>query len=230
MSEQMRQTLVLQWKAARWPLLPFVVAAFGLPLAALQSAQAGAARMPAAAAEGLLLTLQNWTPLFPAMAALLGITIGLATWSWDHRANHVYALSLPLPRWRYVLLKFGAGVVLLLIPMIALFVGVLVGRGGLDLPDGLHAYPVALSLRFLLASLIVYAVSFALAAGTMRTAMYTISAFLAFVFFGSFIVTFAQEALGAPDLPTPFELLMTAMLDWPGPFSVFGGSWMPIDV
>lgn len=230
MSEQMKQTLVLQWKAARWPLLPFVVGAFGLPLAALQSAEAGAARMQGAPAEGLLGTLQNWTPLFPVMATLLGVTIGLTAWAWDHRANHVYALSLPLPRWRYVMLKFGAGALMLLIPMVALFAGVLLGRAGLDLPDGLHAYPIALALRFLLAALIVYAVSFALAAGTMRTAVWTISAFVAFLFFGSFIVDFAREALGAPDLPTPFDILVAALLDWPGPFSVFGGSWMPIDV
>jgi hypothetical protein len=230
MSPQMKQTLALQWKAARWPLLPFVVAALGLPLAALQAANPAATQMPGGAAEAMLLTLQQWVPLFPAIATLLGITIGLTAWSWDHRANHVYALSLPITRSRYVLLKFGAGVVMLLVPALALLAGVLLGRAGLDLPEGLHAYPMALTLRFLLAALVVFALVFALAAGTMRTAIWLISGFVAFIFIGTFAVEFAREVFALPELPTPIDLLDSAFLHWPGPFHVIGGNWMPIDV
>ena len=230
MSDRMTQTLALQWRSTRWALLPFVVAGFGLPLAATQSAEAAGATSPIDASNAMLLALQNWTPLFPLTAALLGVTAGLAAWSWDHRANHVYALSLPLPRWRYALLKFGAGALLLLVPVVAVLAGVLLGRATLDLPPELHAYPFSFALRFLLAALILYALTFALAAGTMRTAIWVISGFVAFLLFGTFAVTFAREAFGIPNLPTPIDLVHAALVRWPGPFHVFGGNWMPIDV
>ncbi|HEX6639776.1 MAG TPA: ABC-2 transporter permease [Thermoanaerobaculia bacterium] len=230
MSEALKQTLALQWKASRWPLLPFVVMAFGLPLAAIRSAVNAEGYEEFGAAETLIGTLQNWVPLFPILAALVGVTLGLAAWSWDHRANHVYALSLPVTRTRYVMLKFVTGAALLLIPTVAVLVSVLLGRAGIDLPEGLHAYPLAFTARFLLGALIVYALAFALAAGTMRTAIWMLTGFLAVMLFGGIVVGFLRDAFGMQDLPTPIELLFTALVDWPGPFHVFGGNWMPIDV
>ena len=81
--------------------------------------------------------------------------------------KHVYALSLPLARWEYALLKFAAGVTLVLIPVVALLAGTLLGLAGLDVPDGLHAYPFAFTFRFMLAVLIAYAAAFAAAAFTL---------------------------------------------------------------
>ena len=229
MSETLKQSFALNWKAMRWPLLPFVVAAFGLPLAAIRSAAGSVDALELGEAEQLIGALQNWTVLFPTLAALLGITLGLAAWSWDHRANHVYALSLPLTRSRYVMLKFLSGATLLLVPTVALLVAVLLGRAGIAMPEGLHAYPLAFTGRFLLAALIMYALAFALAAGTMRTAGWVLTGFLLLLLFGTVAVGFLRDIYGV-HLPTPIELMFTALVEWPGPFHVFGGNWMPIDV
>ena len=230
MKGMLGQSLALQWRVSRWPVVPFVLAGFGLPLLALRGAQGIAARVPEGPAEAILVTLQNWTPLFPLTAALLGVTLGLGAWSWDHRGNHVYALSLPVGRWEYALLKFAAGGVIMLVPVAAVLAGVSLGLAGFQLPEGLHAYPLAFTLRFLLAALVVYALSFALAAGTIRTALWVISLFLSWLIFGTLAVGFAHEVLGVEQLPTPLDLLNAALSDWPGPFHVFGGNWMPIDV
>jgi hypothetical protein len=32
------------------------------------------------------------------------------------------------------------------------------------------------------------------------------------------------------DIPSPLALWGEALVSWPGPFNVFGGSWMLIDV
>ena len=230
MRAMLGQSLYLQWKTMRWPLVPFVLAAFGVPLLALRQAHAAAVVAPFSAAENVLYALQYWTLLFPLTAALLGITFGLSAWSWDHRTHHVYALSLPLARWEYALLKFAAGVAFVLIPVVALLAGTLLGLAGLDVPDGLHAYPFAFAFRFLLAVLIAYAVGFAAASSTVRTAIWILSAYLAFLILGSLAVGFAREALGMTDLLTPLDIMGRMLARWPGPFHVFGGNWMPIDV
>lgn len=230
MRAMMMETLALQWRAARWALLPFVVVAFGFPLMALRTARGHVQEMPFAPAEAVLVSLQLWLIVFPMTAALLGVAVGLAAWAWDHGSRHVYALSLPLHRWEYALLKFGAGAVLLLIPVAALLAGLLLGLVGFELPDGLHAYPFAFTLRFLMAALVTYAIAFALASATMRTAVWVISAYVAFLIFGTMAVGFARDSLGMTELMTPYELMTHLLMRWPGPFHVLGGNWMPIDV
>jgi hypothetical protein len=230
MSERLRQTLMLQWKAARWPLLPFVLASFGLPLAAMTTAGAAGEREVFSAGMVTLLVMQQWLVLLPLTAALLGLTIGLTAWAWDHRANHVYALALPIERWRYALLKLVAGVLVLLIPVVAAWAGALTGAVLTDVPPGLHEYPNAFALRFLLAALITFAATFALAAGTMKTAIRVITGLVLFFIFGSIAVGFLERVLGVDDLITPIEILQSSLTSWPGPFHVFGGNWMLIVV
>lgn len=230
MSDRMKQTLALHWKAARWPIVPFVLASFGVPLAAMSTAAAAAERETMAAGITALFVMQQWLVLLPLTAALLGLTMGLTAWSWDHRANHVYALSLPIERTRYTLLKFGAGVIVLAIPVGAAWAGALTGSVLTDAPEGLHEYPNAFALRFLLAALITYSVTFALAAGTMKTAIRVLVGVILFVIFGSILVGFLERILGVNDLVTPIEVLHESLTVWPGPFHVFGGNWMLIDV
>ena len=229
MSDRMKQTLALHWKAARWPLVPFVLASFGVPLAAMTSAGAAAERETFASGPAMILIMQQWLVLLPLTAATLGITMGLIAWAWDHRANHVYALALPIERWRYTLLKFGAGVIVLLLPVLAAYAGALLGRALVDVPDGLHEYPTAFALRFLLAALITFSVTFALAAGTMKTAIRVLTALILFIVFGSILVGFIERVTGVDDLITPVQMLHDSAT-WPGPFHVFGGNWMLIDV
>ena len=228
-----RQILFVNWKATRFGLLPFILAAFGLPLLSVQGIRLGGVRESATmrGAE-LMYGVSDWTHLYPTLAFALGTVLALMVWNWDHRGEHVYALSLPLPRWKYVLLKMGAGGVLLLVPVAVLWLGSLIAVSITEIPEGLRAYPTAITFRFLLGALISFAVFFALAAGTMRTAVILLVAWVLLVFLGEVVPPALGRIWGLPSLED-FRFLrwaLNAALSWPGPFEVLAGNWMRIDV
>src|SRR2546425_6678900 len=163
-----RAILYSQWKWSRLIVVLGTVAGFALPIMSLQGA-ARADRGPLQAQE-LLRAVQSWGGLYPVLAAALGLPVATATWAPDHRGRHVHALSLPLPRWRYVLLRFGSGVTLLVGPILAVLVGALLATTLASIPVGLQGYPLALALRFAMAVLVAYAVFFAVSAGWARPA------------------------------------------------------------
>ena len=163
-----RAILYSQWKWSRLIVVLGTVAAFVLPLVSLQGA-AGADRSPLEA-EALLHAVQSWGTLYPLLATALGLLVAIATWAPDHRGRHIHALTLPLPRWRYVLLRFAAGATVLAGPLLGMAAGALIAIAAATLPPGLHGYPVALALRFALAMVVAYSIFFAVSAGTARTA------------------------------------------------------------
>lgn len=221
-----RQILFVHWKAARFHLLPLLVVAFGLPLLSVQ----GLGQLEGREIHSYLAIPQLWAGFFPFLAAVVGATVALTAWSWDHKHDHVYALSLPLPRWEYVLLKMGAGMALLLPLAVALWVGSVAAVAFLELPEGLHAYPHLLGLRFLMASTLAYGILFAMGGGTVRTAMFLVTGVLAIVVLGE---------IGAEALQRTYPVLENfhfggwiydRLVTWPGPFEVFAGNWLLIDV
>src|SRR5256712_7417707 len=152
-----------QWKWSRLIIVLGSLAGFALPIMSLQGA-ARADRGPLQA-QALLRAVQSWGGLYPVPAAALGLLVAIATWAPDHRGRHVHALSLPLPRWRYVLLRFGSGVTLLVGPILAVLGGALLATTLASIPVGLQGYPLALALRFAMSVLVAYAVFFAVSAG-----------------------------------------------------------------
>ncbi|MGD2070974.1 MAG: hypothetical protein PVI57_20060 [Gemmatimonadota bacterium] len=226
-----RQMLTLHWKAAKWLLLPIVLAAFGLPVLAVRGL-GGSASEYGYRALYLVQAGRTLLPLFPTLAAAVGGLLALTAWNWDHRGEHVYSLSLPVARWEWAVLKFGAGLVLLGVPAVAFLVGSLVATASVDLPAGLTAYPLAVSARFALAALVSYAVLFAMAAGTIRTTVIVLSAFLGGLFLGQLAVDFVASAYQVPWLQdtSVTEAVFQTLNTWPGPFQVFFGNWMLIDV
>lgn len=216
-----RVMLYAQWKWSRLVVTLGAIAAFILPALSLQGASRGVGS-PLKAGE-LLSLVQSWGVLYPVLAAALGLLVAIATWAPDHRGRHVHALSLPLPRWRYALLRFGAGVVLLSAPVVALLAGAVLATRLAAIPPGLEGYPVALAVRFGLAVLVAYAVFFAISAGTTRTA----GAILAVIGGLILVQVLASAADVHLDLLTP---LQGALMNWPGPLAIFTGRWMLIDV
>jgi hypothetical protein len=229
----LRSFLFLHWKAARFGLVPFILAAFGLPLLAVQGAMPAAVDPSLATVRGaaFLSHLSVWLGLFPLLATVTGVVVALSAWTWDHRGEHVYALTLPLARWKYVGLKMGAGVLLLLVPTLAFWLGCLLATSALEIPEGLRAYPNAVAFRFFLSALILYALLFALAAGTMRTALWILGGFVALVILGGILPPFLADTF-VPALEgwSFFGWFLDAALEWPGPFEVLTGNWMLVDV
>jgi hypothetical protein len=210
--------LFIHWKQARLPLLPFVVGAFGLPLLSIQGL--GSVVDPGSFSYAMSAVTFLALPLYPILAFLIGAGLALTAWNWDHQLNHVYALSLPLARWEYAMLKMGAGIALALVPTFALWTGAHVASLSVTLPEGLHAYPNQLTLRFFFAVLLSYALVFALAAGTVKTSLWVVSAAVLTLVVG----VSALESMGLADVVLQ-RLWMAG-----GPFEVFTGNWTLIDV
>lgn len=223
--------LHLHWKQVRLALIPFMVASFGLPLLTVQG-MGTVAGMDSSSLEAYrtLSESQFWLPFFPALAGAIGVTLGLSAWNWDHQLKHVYALSLPLRRMEYTMLKMGAGALLAVLPALAMWMGGHVAAASLSLPAELHAYPNELAFRFFLAVILSYSLLFAMAAGTMKTTLWICTAVLVFVVggniatgvLGEYYLFFAQTNV--------VEVVASWLMNAQGPFEVFTGNWTLIDV
>ena len=216
-----RAVLYSQWKWSRLIVVLGTVAAFAIPLLSLQ----GAARADRGAlrAQELLHAVQAWGALYPLLATALGLLMAIAAWAADHRGRHIHALTLPLERWRYVLLRFGAGFVLLAAPIAAVLIGSSLAVLTATLPPGLQAYPIALAVRFAFAVLVAYAVFFAVSAGTARTAGIILGV-IAAVILVQVVASIANIDLNL------FSAAQTVLALGPGPLAVFTGRWMLVDV
>lgn len=221
MRAMFRAILYGQWKWSRLIVVVGTVAAFAIPLLSLQ----GAARVDRGALlpQDLLRSVQSWGSLYPLLAAALGLLMAIAAWAPDHRGRHIHALTLPLERWRYVLLRFGAGLLLLAAPIAAVLIGSSLAVITATLPPGLQAYPIALAMRFAFAVFVAYAVFFAASAGTARTAGIILGVIAAL------ILVQVVASIANLDLNL-VNAAQTVLLLGPGPLAVFTGRWMLVDV
>jgi hypothetical protein len=212
--------LYTQWKWSRMPLLPGVVVAFALPLLSVQQAGGDPELIDPTI---LLRTVGAWSVWYPVLAAALGLLLATTAWGADHRGGHVYALSLPVERWRYVLLRFAAGTLLLAAALIAFWAGSLIAVAAAAIPPGLRAYPNILALRFALAALVAYSFFFAISSGTARTAGFVLAVIGAVVAVDVLLLAGGVEV-------NPLGWLFERLLGPAGPLHAFTGRWMLIDV
>lgn len=216
-----RAILFTQWKWSRLPVALLTAAAFLVPLLAVQGARLPTGE-PTQPGE-LLEYVRAVGVFFPILAGLSGLLVGVSAWAADHRERHVYALSLPLARWHFALLRLGAGLVLLLGPVLAVWIGSQIAATVTLIPQGLASYPYLITLRFILCSLVAYSCFFAISAGTSRTAAIILGSLLAVV-----AIQMMLEAVGV-DLNI-LGWLVDRLFVWPGPLDIFTGRWMLIDV
>lgn len=207
-----------QWRWSRAVIVLGTVAAFALPILSVQGASARGGMRPIE----LLMFLQGWGTLYPLTACALGVLVAMAAWAPDHRGRHIHTLTLPIPRWHFVLLRFCVGVVLLLLPIIALFIGAWLASRGAAVPPGLRTYPFSLGLRFGLATLTAFALFFAISGGTARTASVLLGTIAAII-----VVQIVSSTIG---FSLHLDELVTYALSLPGPLALFTGRWMLIDV
>lgn len=224
------QLLKLHWKGSRWIVLPLILLTSAVPLLTFRFV----ADLPAGMGPGPYLDTASGLGMFyPILAALAGSLVAVTAWNWDHQAGHVYALSLPISRARYSGLKFLAGFAILALPSAFLLGSGILASALLDLPDGLRAHPVSLTLHFLSASAVAYGLFFALAAGRMKTAVLVLGSIGVLVFLALFGGGSLDQAVGSLPGLNGFafsDLVFQGLAgDW-GPFRVFNGNWALIDV
>lgn len=212
-----RAMLETQWKWSRAMLLLIAVVSFALPVVSLRAALG-------ARSESLFIaSMQMWSVGYAVVAAGLGLVMAILAWSYDHRLRHVYALSLPVARWRYVLMRFASGLVLLGLPIAALFVGAEIVAFSSFVPKTLHAYPIALTLRFAFATLVAYAVFFSISSATVKTAGYILGGLATLIVLQVVVASAGSQV-------SLVGYLVDAVLASPGLLAVFNGRWMLIDV
>lgn len=215
-----RAMLRTHWLWSRLFLFVVTLAAFAVPLF---MARVFSARAQITMISWALDAQRAYGFMYPILAGAVGLVLALTAWSADHRGKHIYALSLPIPRWNFVLLRFGAGAVLLALPVVGLWLGALVASAATPLPASLHAYPTILALRFGLAAFVAYALFFAVSAGSNRTAGFVLGTIAALVVVQVLLNTLELDA----DILSP---ITAGLMLWPGPFEVFTGRWMLFDV
>lgn len=209
-----RQILFTQWRWGATSLTILAAAGIALPILATGG-------LPEDSYQ-VLERMRGWGMAFPLLAVVVGLVLGMTAWGADHRGHHVYALTLPVPRWHYALMRYGAGIALLLPLVILVWVGALVATNGLALPPGLTAFPGQLGIRFALGALLVYSVAFAIASGTNRTAGW-ILAVLAGLMLGQVLGEVLWEASVLADL---WFLIINAG----GPLNLFSASWLLVSL
>lgn len=215
----LKAILRIQWKGSWHLVLALAVAAFALPIVSVRTGWSGTpANLPR-----FLTELELWGLFYPALAAVAAIVVAVSIWISDRRGHHIYALLLPIPRWRYVLLRYLGGLVLLAPIVVALWAGTMVAAASIDLPPGLRTFPHALAAKFALSLLLLFGVAFAVAASSGRTLG------IGLRLLGLFIAVHFGVILLRPG----FNLIWTvvsALGTSPGPFAPLGGRWMLIDV
>lgn len=215
-----RAIFATQWKWTRGVVLPAACLTFALPILSMRASERALEEMNA---RMLLAGIQSFGIFYALAAALIGLMIAATAWTPDHAGRHVYALSLPVERWKYVAMRFAAGAATLGAPVLTLLLGALVAISMVDLPPGLQTHPIALVIRFALASLLAYGIFFSISSGTKRTAGVIIGVLIAIM-----LAELVFDAVGVRI--SPFLWLVDMVMSAPGIFGVFNSRWMLIDV
>lgn len=215
-----RALMAVQWKWTKWPAFLATLVGFAIPIA---SVQAVSTRDYGLQAGYIISGMQQFAVTYAVLAATIGLVFATAAWSNDHKGRHIYALSLPVSRAKYAGMRFAAGTIFLVLPTLGVLAGCLIASAIVPIPAGLHTYPIALTLRFLLASGLAFSIFFAIAASTPKTAGLILGG-IAAVFIVAFILSAAE---------IKYDLLGHAssfLFNEPGLLSVFTGRWMLVDV
>lgn len=209
-----------QWTRVRVAMVLTTLAALAVPV--IMVLQGGAPSDGYAVGYWLRQSEAIGTAL-PVVALFSGLYLGIAAWADDVRGRHVYAMTLPVSRERYVLMRFTAGLLPLLAPVAGLLIGSLIATALVNLPAGLNAYPVALTIRVALAGLTTYAVFFALASATKRAAAIVVG-LIATLIIAELVMALLSINIGL------IPALLETLTEWPAPFAILTGRWALFDV
>ncbi len=209
----------LQWKSSRAWILAAGLAVVALPVMSVVREWPKDGN----AMAQFLSRLDAWSLFYPAAATALGIAMATLAWRADRRAGFVYALSLPIERWRQVAYRYGAGAVWVLAIAAALWITALVVVATTSVPPSLRGYPNGLAVKFALATISVFTLGFAILAlpdrlkrGLAWATLLVVAVQVAALFAGvetNWLAAFLETVVG----PT-------------GPLGMLGGRWMLIDV
>ena len=171
-----------------------------------------------------LITVSNILGAVFAFAAIsTGVLVQDASIRPDVEGRYIYALSLPV-RWQQLLLRrTGAGLLLLIIPAIFVWIGGVLATSLIVIPYSLHTYAGGVAMRFFLASVLAFAVwSVVVRYSGKKSSVIVLTVLLLLI-----LVPLALLLAGKGYLIEP---VFRGIIDPPSPFSVFTARWALIDV
>lgn len=207
------------WSWTRTVVLGLAALTFFMPALAWRLTE-GSAR---GNAMGLINSFAVLGPLLGFTALFGAFLLAVYPWTIDAETKHVYALSLPVEWPRYVGMRYVAGALTLLLPALALYLGSRFTVAFITLPELLQAYPGALAIRFLLAMMVSYSLSFALQYLAGHNATKVLLVFL----LGIVLVVSVFEMAGMSEFG---RRVGSFLFEWPGPLAIFTQTWVLIDV
>jgi hypothetical protein len=216
-----RQLFLVQWKWTRAALLAICLLVAITPALSMRIAISEVANLTPNDLVSLCVVLGFGLSLF---AVITGIAVQDASWRPDVNGRYVYALSLPLP-WRDLLLRrLAGGLMLLVLPALALWLGGWLATSLVAIPSTLHTYAGGVAMRFFLAS----ALSYAAWSVLVRFSGQRASLVVLLLLLAALVVPLATIALFGATVPA--DTLLRFFADPPGPLSVFFSRWAIIDV
>ena len=211
--------LWLQWKSSRAWIVTAAVAVMALPVVSVvrewptdQSAMAQ-----------FLARLEAWSFFYPLLATTVGAAMASFAWRADRWSDFVYALTLPIARWRQVGYRFGAGLVWIAGVAALLWVSALLAVAVTPIPASLRSYPNAVALKFGLATMSVFTLGFAGLSLPERMKR-------GFVVMALALTVVQVAALLAGWDANWVVPLFEAIVGPTGPLGMLAGRWMLIDV
>lgn len=175
----LREFVRVEWERRRAMLL-LTTAVFGLvPVISLMVLGA-AGRRRSQSATSLLLS-QNVGVMLMGAICLAALAWGASAWADERRGSWIYALSLPVSRVQLFALRYLAGLVWLVPPLVLLGVSAAVASSAAVLPAGVYAYPGPFFRWAVLVSWFLYTLMFVVSARFERPWMAVMIAIAALV-------------------------------------------------
>jgi hypothetical protein len=216
------EMLRMQWQWLRMPLLVLALCAVVVPVLAMSSMGNGGISL---SIGDLISRGEVVGGVIALLAVVIGLVAGHVLWTADDRVGHVYALSMPISRHRFIWWRAAGGLLILVVPAFAVWVGALAATAMLDLPSTLHAYTGWFALRSYAAMALTFAAFFLFRFGLSRRAR-TVAVAVALAWMsGWFIETEVVERRDGPISRVSRTLLAPA-----SPLTIVFSRWPLVDV
>jgi hypothetical protein len=215
-----KQVMFVQWKWTRNSLLAMSVLVTIAPALVMRIAL----REWVVVSASDLITVTNILGAMFALAAICaGVVVQDASVRPDIEGRYIYALSLPV-RWQALLVRrIGAGLILLIIPALFVWIGGTLATSLIVIPDSLHSYAGGVAMRFFLASVLSFAVwSVVVRYSGKKSAAMVLAALLVLILLPVALLLAGKGYL--------IETMFRALIESPSPFSVFTSRWALLDV
>lgn len=216
------EMLRMQWQWLRTPLLVLALCAVVVPVVGMSSMGNGGTSL---SIGDVISRGEGVGGVIASLAVVIGLVVGHVLWTADDRVGHVYALAMPISRRRFISWRAAGGLLILVVPAFAVWVGALAATAMLELPSTLHAYTGWFALRAYSAMILTFAAFFLFRFGMSRRAR-IVTIVVALAWMTAWVVE--SEVVGRRD--GPISRMSRTLLAPASPLTIVFSRWPLVDV